>query len=71
MLSGSLLYPVGAFLVTVVFNVPMNKALENVESESVEASNLWARYLNNLTAWNHVRTVVAFLGSLSFILALS
>jgi len=53
-----------------VFNVPMNEALETVEPESVEAANLWTRYLTNWTAWNHVRTVASFLGAVSFILAL-
>jgi len=69
-LAGSLLYLVGAILVTIVFNVPMNEALETVEPESVEAANLWTRYLTNWTAWNHVRTVASFLGAVSFILAL-
>ncbi|MCH7926532.1 MAG: DUF1772 domain-containing protein [Candidatus Dadabacteria bacterium] len=70
LLAGSLLYLVGAILVTIVFNVPMNEALETVEPESVEAANLWTRYLTNWTAWNHVRTVASFLGAVSFILAL-
>ena len=69
-LAGSLLYLVGAILVTIVFNVPMNEDLETLEPESVEAANLWTRYLTNWTAWNHVRTVASFLGAVSFILAL-
>jgi len=69
-LAGSLLYLVGAILVTIVCNVPMNEDLETVEPESVEAANLWTRYLTNWTAWNHVRTVASFLGAVSFILAL-
>jgi uncharacterized membrane protein len=70
LLSGSLLYLIGTVLVTIMFNVPMNDALATVEPKSVEATNLWARYLSNWTAWNHVRTVAAFLGALLFILAL-
>jgi len=70
LLAGSLLYLVGAILVTIVFNVPMNEDLETVEPESVEAANLWTRYLTNWTAWNHVRTVASFLGAVTFILAL-
>lgn len=69
-LAGSLLYLVGAILVTIVCNVPMNEALETVEPESVESANLWTRYLTNWTAWNHVRTIASFLGAVSFILAL-
>ena len=70
LLSGSLLYLIGVMLVTIVFNVPMNESLDTVEPESVEAANLWAGYLRNWTAWNHVRTAAAFLGALMFILAL-
>ena len=70
LLIGCLIYLVGAFLVTIVFNVPMNEALANVEPGSVEAANLWARYLNDWTAWNHVRTFASFLGAVSFIFAL-
>ena len=70
LLAGSLLYLVGAILVTIVFNVPMNESLDTVKPESVEAADLWARYLTNWTAWNHVRTVAALLAATSFILAL-
>ena len=69
-LLGVLCYFVGAFFVTIVFNVPMNEALDKVEPDSIEAANLWAKYLTNWTAWNHVRTVACFLGALVFTLAL-
>jgi len=67
---GVLCYLVGSFLVTIVFNVPMNEALDKVKPDSIEAANLWDKYLNNWTAWNHVRTVACLLGSLLFTLAL-
>jgi uncharacterized membrane protein len=70
LLCGSLLYLVGAILVTIMFNVPMNKALDAVEPESVEAANLWTKYLTDWTAWNHVRTVACLLAVISLILAL-
>lgn len=70
-IAGSLCYLVGVMLVTMVFNVPMNNALEAVEPESDEATKLWNRYLTNWTNWNHVRTVTAFLGAMFFILALT
>ena len=70
LLSGSLFYLIGSRRITIVFNVPMNKALDKVEPESAEGADLWARYLTNWTAWNHVRTVACFLGTASFILAL-
>lgn len=70
LLVGSLLYLGGVMVVTVIFNVPMNESLDAMEPESVEAANLWAKYLVDWTAWNHVRTVTALLGTASFILAL-
>jgi uncharacterized membrane protein len=59
LLFGSLLYLVGAVLVTMVFNVPLNDALAKVEPSSTEGASLWARYLTDWTIWNHVRTLAA------------
>lgn len=42
---GSLLYLVGTLLVTMLFNVPMNDALEAVTPNSAEAARLWSNYL--------------------------
>lgn len=70
LLAGSLLYLVGAILVTIVFNVPMNEALDTVTPESVDAAARWASYLTHWTTWNHVRTVAALLAAVSFLVAL-
>jgi uncharacterized membrane protein len=59
LLVGSLLYLIGTILVTIVFNVPLNDALAKVDPSSAEGAKLWASYLANWTAWNHVRTVAA------------
>ena len=59
-LGGSGLFLVGAFLVTVVFNVPRNNALAAV-APGAEAERLWKDYLFTWTAWNHVRTAAAAL----------
>ncbi len=67
MLAASLLYLVGMFLSTIVFNVPLNNALANVDVTSAEAANLWARYLKEWTDWNHVRTVASIIASGLFI----
>ncbi len=71
LLAGSLLYLGGSIVVTIVFNVPMNEALDTVKPESDEAAIMWAKYLTNWTAWNHVRTVASFLAATAFILALA
>ena len=71
LLTGSLLYIVGTFLVTVVFNVPMNNALDGMDSTSGKASDYWnGIYLTRWTFWNRVRTVAALLGTASLIFAI-
>jgi uncharacterized membrane protein len=59
LLAGALLYLVGTFLATIVFNVPLNNALAAVSPDSAEGAGLWTRYLSTWTNWNHVRTVAA------------
>ena len=68
-LAGGLLYVIGTFIVTGVFNIPRNNALARGAPESAEAARLWADYLSTWTAWNHVRTAAALAAALSFILA--
>lgn len=71
LLTGSLLYIIGTFLVTVFYNVPMNNALKSMVSTSEEASDYWLYiYLTKWTFWNHVRTTAALLGAISLIIAL-
>lgn len=70
LLVGSLLYLVGTFLITIVFNVPRNNALAAVEPSSADGANLWARYLTGWTASNHVRTGAALAATASLTIAL-
>lgn len=70
LLTGSLLYLIGTILVTVLFNVPRNEALDKEEPDSKEAEVLWSRYLTEWTFWNHVRTVACILAIVAFILAI-
>ena len=67
---GSLLYLIGGFLVTIVFNVPRNDALAAVDPESTEGADLWRSYLRGWTAWNHVRTVACLGAAASLTIAL-
>jgi uncharacterized membrane protein len=68
-LMGGSLYVVGTLLVTMVCNVPRNNALAAVNSSAPEAAELWARYLKEWTAWNHLRTVAALAAALALTLA--
>jgi uncharacterized membrane protein len=70
LLTGSLLYLLGAIAVTVIFNVPLNDALARVDPESTAGASLWASFLTTWSAWNTVRTVGSVLASAAFIAAL-
>jgi uncharacterized membrane protein len=70
LLVGGALHLVGSFLVTVVFNVPKNEALAAVPPTGPNSASLWADYLSAWTAWNHVRTVGAFLAAASLTIGL-
>ena len=62
-LAGSLAYVLGAFLVTMIANVPRNDALAALDPDSVNAAAEWVRYLSEWTRWNHVRTVAALVAA--------
>lgn len=70
LLIGSLLYLIGTFGVTIVFNVPLNDALAIAKPDSTEGASLWANYLTNWTMWNHIRTIAALAAAASFTIAL-
>jgi len=55
--AGGAVYLVGVFLVTVIFNVPMNKRLDAMDPASETAAVYWAHYTTRWTRWNHVRTL--------------
>ena len=68
LLLGALLYLVGAFVLTIAANVPLNDALARVRPE--EGSTFWETYLRAWTLWNHVRAVAATVAALAFVLGL-
>ncbi|WP_259782561.1 anthrone oxygenase family protein [Aestuariispira ectoiniformans] len=66
---GGLCYVIGSFLVTAVFNVPLNDKLALVGGDALEMAEVWGVYLRDWMLWNHVRTVFSLLAALFFILA--
>lgn len=69
LLTGSLLYLIGIIAVTMVFNVPLNDALQAVSPASSEGAALWTRYLAEWVPWNHVRTIASIGSMVAFVLA--
>ena len=56
-IAAGVVYLLGVIAVTIAYNVPRNNALASVEPGTAEAERLWARYVTEWTAANHVRTV--------------
>lgn len=71
LLAGGLLYLLGSFAATLLFNVPRNDALLAVAPESAAGAAYWADYLRGWTAWNTARTVASLAALLALILALA
>ena len=70
MFAGGAVYVLGMFVCTIVFNVPLNNALQAVEAGSDAALPVWQRYLTQWTRWNHLRTIACAAACALFIHAL-
>ena len=67
-----LVYLVGSFGVTVVFNVPMNARLAAMEVSEPATDAYWTgTYLPRWTFWNSVRTVACALAAALLLVALT
>ena len=58
-IAGCLAYVFGVFLVTVMFNVPMNQRLEGLDNTTAEAAAYWQHYVPRWSVWNHIRTAAS------------
>jgi uncharacterized membrane protein len=71
LVAGALSYLLGTFLVSALFNIPRNNALDAVDGDSEAGASYWPRYLREWTAWNHVRTLTSMAATTLFAVALS
>jgi uncharacterized membrane protein len=71
MLAGGMIYVGGMFLCTILFNVPLNNALGTINAASEEAARVWARYLNDWTFWNHLRTIASTAAGALYVAAIA
>jgi uncharacterized membrane protein len=69
-IAGGLLYVAGMFGVTMLCNVPLNNALQNVTAESRTGTAIWNDYLRRWTLWNHVRTASCLAAAALFVVSL-
>ncbi len=70
MLIAGIVYVVGMFLCTAIFNVPLNEKLKAVDPGSTAGAEMWTQYLREWTHWNHVRTLASAVAGALFFLAL-
>jgi uncharacterized membrane protein len=70
MLGGGGLYLVGAFLLTMAANVPLNNWLAKIEPAGADSADRWRRYVRYWSLLNHVRTMAAFVAMLLLMLGL-
>lgn len=70
-LAGAAFYVIGSFLLTIVFNVPLNNALDAADASTASGQEVWANYLTNWTFWNHVRTLASIAATGVFTIGLT
>lgn len=71
MVLAGLVYFVGCFGVTVIFNVPMNEALAKMDPGQAATEAYWSgTYLPRWTFWNSVRTVATSISAALMMFAL-
>lgn len=70
-IAGSVFYIVGAVVVTMVRNVPLNNALAATRFSDETIQQLWTDYLRDWTNWNHVRTVGCTIAHATLIVGLT
>ena len=71
LIAGAILYAVGTFALTIVFNVPLNNALDAADPSTAAGQEVWKNYLANWTFWNNVRTVASILATAAYVFAIS
>jgi uncharacterized membrane protein len=60
-LLGTAIYGFGAFMVTLLYSVPLNEALATVTPTPLDALQIWENYLEPWVFWNTLRTLMSAL----------
>ena len=58
-------------LLTIVFNVPLNNALDSADANTASGQEVWKTYLTNWTFWNHIRTIASIAATACFTIGLT
>ncbi len=66
--TGGMLYFLGMLVVTMVFNVPMNKVLDKMDFTSTATKTYWTDvYLPRWVFWNSIRAISTGVASVCFL----
>jgi uncharacterized membrane protein len=65
-LLGTAIYGFGAFMVTLLYSVPLNDALATVTPTPQDAVQIWQNYLEPWVFWNTLRTLMSALALAAF-----
>ncbi len=69
-ITGGAFYFIGVFVVSLVFNVPMNKHLDSLDYAGPEAAAYWTgTYMPRWTFWNTVRAITSGAAAICFLAA--
>ena len=69
-IAGGTIYFIGVFIVSLAFNVPMNKVLDKMHHQSAPAATYWFEtYVPRWSFWNYVRAITAALAAICFLAA--
>lgn len=69
-MTGGAIYFAGVFVVTLVFNVPMNDRLDAMEFSGTEAATYWTNtYMPRWTFWNYVRAIASAASAICYLVA--
>jgi uncharacterized membrane protein len=56
LLMACLIYLMGMFICTALFNIPLNNRLPKANNGDIDKIQLWFHYYKYWTRWNHLRT---------------
>ena len=69
-LAAALVYLLGAFGVTSLFNVPLNGEIAPLDPARPENARMMVSYVSEWTLWNHVRTLASLASFVLLLLSL-
>ncbi len=68
LIIGGVLYFLGVFIVSMVGNIPMNRALEALPQGGYAAQAYWPDYVKGWVLWNHLRWITALGTSICYVI---